>query len=134
MGQSVEVFTLNLNVSLTTIIRGADENIDLHEEPLRSPPSFQVSMLQDETDQTRSHLSHSLSLSKQILQLVCQIFIENGCLLTGTTKYGTSVGTRGYGTNVGTCGRGTSPTDKSQSRNSSPSKTYTCTILLNINV
>ena len=137
MGQSVEVFTLNLNVSHTTIIRGVDEYIYLHEGPLRShdhSPSFQVSMLQDVTDQTRSHLSHSLSLSKQILQLVYQIFTENGCLLTGTTKYGTSVGTRGCGTNVGTCGRGTSPTDKSQSRNSSPSKTYICTILLNINV
>ena len=35
---------------------------------------------------------------------------------------------------VGTRRRGTSATDKSQSRNSSPSKTYTCTILLNINV
>ena len=33
---------------------------------------------------------------------------------------------------VETHGCETSATDKSQSRNSSPSKTYTCTILLNI--
>ena len=38
----------------------------------------------------------------------------------------------GRGTSVGTHGCETSATDKSQSRNSSPSKTYTCTILLNI--
>ena len=75
---------MNLNISLTTIITGADENIDLHEEPLHSHdhlPSSQVSMLQDDTDQTGSHLSDSLCLSKQRPQLVCQIFTENGCLL-----------------------------------------------------
>ena len=69
---------------LTTIIAGADENIDLHEEPLNShdySPSSQVSTLQDDTDQTGSHLSHRLSLSKQRPQLVCQTFTENGCLL-----------------------------------------------------
>ena len=128
MEQSVKVFTVNLNVSLITIITGANDNIDLHEKPLHShdhSPNSQVYMLQDDTDQTRSHISHSLSLNKQRPQLVCQIFTENGCLLTGTTK---------YGTRVGTCGCGTSVTDECQSRNSSPSKTYTCTILLNINV
>ena len=46
----------------------------------------------------------------------------------------TTVGTHGRGTCVATRGRGTSPTDECQSRNSSPIKTYTCTILLNINV
>ena len=41
---------------------------------------------------------------------------------------------RGRGTSVGTHGRGTSATDECQSCNSSPSKTYTCTIVLNINI
>ena len=61
MGQSVKVFTVNLNVSLTTIITGADENIDLREEPLHShdhSPRSQVFTLLDDTDQTSSHLSH----------------------------------------------------------------------------
>ena len=61
-------------------------------------------------------------------------FTEYLCIGTNGQTGSRTNASRGHGTSVGTREHGTSATDKCQFRNSSPSKKYTCTILLNINV
>ena len=53
---------------------------------------------------------------------------QTGSRTNASCGRGTSEGTCGQGTIVGTRGCGTSATEDCQSRNSSPSKRYTCTI------
>ena len=67
-------------------------------------------------------------------------FTEYHCIGTNSQTESRTNASRGRGTyrnsliSEGTRGRGASATDKCQSCNSSPSKTYICTILLNINI
>ena len=61
-------------------------------------------------------------------------FTEYKCIGSNIRTGSTTNASHGRGTSVGIHGCGTSATDDCQSHNSSPSKTYTCTILLNINI
>ena len=62
------------------------------------------------------------------------LFIEYYCVGTNGRTGSRTNASHGRGTSEVTRRRGTSATDKCQSCNSSPSKTYTCTIFLNINI